>query len=158
MARKTVIQLIDDIDGAPLLMERDGEGPSHLTSLPSRSTSATHATQDYRKRSRGHHCRPPCRTQVQRRCGSHADEKTELTKIREWARQNGKEVPDRGRVSSTKRDAYDAADQGGICSPDSICGDPDSALPTRDAKEAADQLRSCRTRLSTTRSDALRRD
>lgn len=36
-------------------------------------------------------------------------DKAELMKIREWARQNGHELSDRGRVSSTIRDTYDAS-------------------------------------------------
>lgn len=32
--------------------------------------------------------------------------KTELAKIRKWARANGHEVSDRGRISQTIRDAY----------------------------------------------------
>ncbi|KQO64302.1 histone-like nucleoid-structuring protein Lsr2 [Curtobacterium sp. Leaf261] len=33
----------------------------------------------------------------------------ELTKIREWAAQNGHDVAPRGRISQAVRDAYDAA-------------------------------------------------
>jgi hypothetical protein len=36
-------------------------------------------------------------------------DKEELAKIREWARANGHEVSDRGRISQTVRDAYAAA-------------------------------------------------
>ena len=36
---------------------------------------------------------------------------SDLGAIREWARANGFKVSDRGRVSATIRDAYDAANQ-----------------------------------------------
>jgi hypothetical protein len=110
MARKTVIQLTDDIDGTPIA---DGAGrtipfaldgiayeidlsDAHLAELHEALTPYTTAGRRTGRKSNGP-------------SGPAKTNKTELAKIREWARQNGHEVSDRGRVSSTIRDAYDAA-------------------------------------------------
>jgi hypothetical protein len=110
MARKTLIQLTDDIDGTPIA---DGEGrtitfslndttyeidlsDAHLAELHEALTPYTTAGRRTGRKSNG-------------AAGATKTDKAELMKIREWARQNGHEVSDRGRVSSTIRDAYDAA-------------------------------------------------
>jgi len=110
MARKTVIQLTDDIDGTPI---SDGAGrtvtfaldgiayeidlsDAHLAELHKSLTPYTTSGRRTGRKSSG-------------AAGATKMDKAELTKIRKWARQNGHEVSDRGRVSSTIRDAYDAA-------------------------------------------------
>jgi hypothetical protein len=110
MARKTFIQLTDDIDGTPIA---DGTGytvtfavdgiayeidlsDAHLAELHQALTPYTNAGRRTGRKSNG-------------TAGATKTDKAELAKIREWARQNGHEVSDRGRVSGTIRDAYDAA-------------------------------------------------
>ncbi|MCJ0700243.1 Lsr2 family protein [Frigoribacterium faeni] len=110
MARKTVIQLTDDIDGTPIA---DGAGrtvafaldgiayeidlsDAHLAELHEALTPYTTSGRRTGRKSSG----APVAAKT---------DKDELTKIRKWARQNGHDVSDRGRVSSTIRDAYDAA-------------------------------------------------
>ncbi|KQO80384.1 hypothetical protein ASF17_13845 [Frigoribacterium sp. Leaf263] len=110
MARRTVIQLTDDIDGTPIA-DRAGRtvafaldgiayeidlSDAHLAELHETLTPYTTAGRRTGRKSNA-------------AAGATKTDKAELTKIREWARQNGHEVSDRGRVSSTIRDAFDAA-------------------------------------------------
>ena len=44
-----------------------------------------------------------------RAAGGRGEAAVTAAEIREWARENGCEVPDRGRVPSDVRDAYEAA-------------------------------------------------
>jgi hypothetical protein len=110
MARKTVIQLTDDIDGTPIAEGAGRTVPfaldgiayeidlsdAHLAELLDALTPYTTAGRRTGRKSNA-------------AAGATNTDKAELQKIREWARQNGHEVSDRGRVSRTIRDAYDAA-------------------------------------------------
>jgi hypothetical protein len=159
MARKTLIQLTDDIDGTPIA---DGTGhtvtfavdgiayeidlsDAHLAELHQALTPYTTAGRRTGRKSNG-------------TAGATKTDKAELAKIREWARQNGHDVSDRGRVSAALRDAYDAANRSWISSPKPVSGDPNSTLATRHAPNEAEQLSFCRTRRATTRSVALHQD
>lgn len=110
MARKTIIQFTDDVDGTPIA---DGAGRTVTFALDSTAyeidLSDAHVAEL-------HEVLTPYTTAGRRAgrknnvaAGVTKTHKSELTKIRGWARRNGHEVSDRGRVSSTIRDAYDDA-------------------------------------------------
>lgn len=116
MARKTKIVLEDDLNGEVL---EEGAGETIRFSLDGQSyeidLSADNAGQlrdDFARyvghgrkiASRGSASRPPSS-----RGRSGAEGKRNLAPVREWARQNGHEVSERGRVAATVIEAYDAA-------------------------------------------------
>ena len=110
MAQKTLVQLVDDLDGTPIA---DGEGRTLAFALNGTSyeidlsdahaQELTDALAPYVAAGR--------RTGRKNSGGSTGPKSSpaELQKIREWARSNGHDVSDRGRVSGTIRDAYNAA-------------------------------------------------
>ena len=110
MAQKTFVQLVDDLDGMPIA---DGEGRTVAFALNGTSyeidlsdahaEELTDALAPYVSAGR--------KTGRKTSSGSAGPKSNpaELQKIREWARSNGHDVSDRGRVSGTIRDAYDAA-------------------------------------------------
>ncbi|MDN4161090.1 histone-like nucleoid-structuring protein Lsr2 [Nocardioides abyssi] len=117
MAQRVVMQLEDDLDGTPI---EDGEGEtvafaldgtSYEIDLTSENAAALRAAvENYvaaaRKvaGSRGGAGRG-------RRSGSAGSKSGGSTarEVREWARSNGYEVPDRGRVPKDVQEAFDAA-------------------------------------------------
>lgn len=113
MARKTLVQLVDDLDGSAIT---EGEGRTVAITFDGVSyeldLSTEHADeldsllQPYldaaRKVGRKTAGRPSSSS-------SSKSDPAELQKIREWAKENGHAVSDRGRISSVVRDAYDAA-------------------------------------------------
>ncbi len=105
MARKTFIELIDDIDGskAESTVQFSLEGVEYEIDLSSDHVQELHA--DFTKwivsaRRVGGRAR--------RSSGVPSSAK-ETAKIRQWARENGHEVSDRGRISAEIREAYAAA-------------------------------------------------
>jgi hypothetical protein len=110
MAQKTLVQLVDDIDGTVIA---DGEGRTVNFSLNGVSyeidlsdahvAELTDALAPFISAGR-----MSGRSSSSRSAGPKSDP-AELQKIREWARSNGHEVSDRGRVSGAVRDAYNAA-------------------------------------------------
>lgn len=114
MARKQITQLIDDLDGETL----DDGGETVLFSLDGRAyeidLSSSNAEQlraafaPYVEVARPIGSAPrnngrPTRTRRPR------DSDRDLSAVREWARQNGHSVSERGRVPGTVLEAYDAA-------------------------------------------------
>lgn len=110
LAQKTFVQLVDDLDGTPI---PDGEGRSVVFSYDGTSyeidLSDAHVAEFKEalapfvaagRRSE--------RVTSKKTPGSKSDP-AELQRMREWARSNGHEVSDRGRVSAVIRDAYNAA-------------------------------------------------
>lgn len=107
MAQKTFIQLIDDIDGTVI---EDGAGETVAFALDGKAYEVDLTTmnadvfrglfQDY--------------IAVARRTGRASKGKAAGTagapasEVREWAKSNGIDVPDRGRVPQTVHDAYNA--------------------------------------------------
>lgn len=108
MAQKTIIQLVDDIDDKPLA---DGEGETVTFALDGTTyeidVSLKNADklrgvlQDYIAAGR----------KVGRKTGT-AGKRTQAgpsaAEVRDWARSNGHNVPDRGRIPQEVRDAFDA--------------------------------------------------
>jgi hypothetical protein len=115
LAQKVTTHLVDDLTGETI---EDGrgrtvsfgfDGGSYEIDLADDNVDALReALSDYiasaRKVSGGRAARTS--TGGTSRKSSNADE---LTKIREWATENGHDVAARGRISQAVRDAYDAA-------------------------------------------------
>ncbi|MDO5644125.1 MAG: Lsr2 family protein [Dermabacter sp.] len=105
MARKTYIELVDDIDGssADSTVVFALEGVEYEIDLSAAHVEELHA--DLTKwivaaRRVGGRAR---------RSSSVPSSAKETAKIRQWARENGYEVSDRGRISLVVRDKYNAA-------------------------------------------------
>lgn len=114
MAKQTVVTLIDDIDGsaATETITFGIDGASYSIDLGDKNakklrdavaTFVAHARRESSARS----SRPTAGT---RSSGSGArGDREHLQAVRAWARDNGHDVSDRGRVSKTLLDAYAAA-------------------------------------------------
>lgn len=113
MARRIVHQLVDDIDGAVLEV---GTGETVLFSLDGVAYEID-LTDDHAAQLRealapyigaGRKVSGAARA---RGAGSssRSASRTDLDAIRTWARENGHQVADRGRISAAVQDAYDAA-------------------------------------------------
>ena len=111
MAQKTLIQLVDDLDGSALV---DGEGKTVTFALEgvsyeidlsqSHVDELTQALAPYIAVGRKVGGRKStARTSVGK------SDPAELQKIRDWAKNNGHAVSDRGRIAASVRDAYNAA-------------------------------------------------
>jgi hypothetical protein len=112
MARKTetVVTLTDDIDGskADRTISFAFEGASYEIELSKKNASAFEkAMQPYvvvaRKARAGATRGRPAST------GGRAQSRSDLSEIREWAKAQGMDVSERGRIAQTVQDAYDAA-------------------------------------------------
>jgi hypothetical protein len=113
MARKIVHQLVDDLDGSLLEV---GEGETVLFSLDGAAyevdLTSEHAAELRRTLEpyiaagrRVGSARPGPSARAARGPGAHRD----YAPIREWAKQNGYAVSERGRVPAAVLEAYDAA-------------------------------------------------
>lgn len=106
MAQKKHVVLIDDVDGSPasetVLFGLDGVdyevdlNEEHAEAL--RESLAEWIGHARKLRGRKRSAR-----------GSGASPTTDTAKVREWARQNGYTVSDRGRIPSNVREAYERA-------------------------------------------------
>lgn len=108
MAQRVHVVLVDDIDGSEaeetVSFGLDGKdytidlNTKHATDLrEALAVFVAHANPTGRRGRRG------------AKTGSVAATGTSAADIRAWARENGHEVPDRGRVSAEVREAYAAA-------------------------------------------------
>lgn len=110
MARKTLVQLVDDLDGSAIA-EGEGrtvtlgwDGASYELDLTTEHVDELAALlEPYVTAGRKSSRKGPARTS-----GTKSDPE-ELQRIREWAKSNGHAVSDRGRISATVREAYAAA-------------------------------------------------
>lgn len=107
MARKTVVTQIDDLDGtaADEAVTFAVDGASYEIDLSSANAAALReALSTYISAGRrvGGQSRP-------RGSGPARTDKEQLDAIRRWARENGFDVSDRGRISKAVREAYNAA-------------------------------------------------
>jgi hypothetical protein len=111
LAQKTLIQLVDDLDGTALV---DGEGKTVTFALEGVSyeidlsqghiDELTAALAPYVAAGR----KVNGRKSAARTAPAKSDP-AELQKIRDWAGKNGHTVSSRGRISAAVRDAYKAA-------------------------------------------------
>jgi len=111
MAQKTLIQLLDDLDGSPIA---DGEGKSITFALDGVSyeidLNQTHA--DELTKALAPYVAAGRKTGGRKSTNGASTSKSdpgELQKIRDWAKNNGHTVSDRGRIAATVREAYNAA-------------------------------------------------
>lgn len=110
MAQKTIVILTDDIDG--------GEADETVTFALDGVTYEIDLNAENAARLRdamaqwiGHARRVGGRRAAgaRRSSGDAALSRSESAKIREWARENGYKVSDRGRIPAEVKEAYDAA-------------------------------------------------
>lgn len=112
MAQKVNITLVDDIDGsdADETVTFGLDGATYEIDLNSdNATSLREALAGYvgnaRKVSGGRRAA----TKKSAAPAAAANSGTSAAEVREWARSNGYEVPDRGRIPANVREAFDAA-------------------------------------------------
>ena len=112
MAQKIHVELVDDIDGSPAAetVTFGLDGTQYQIDLSeNNATALREALAPYI----GHGRRGTGGGGARRRSASSSSAAGKsgpsAAEIREWARENGWDVPDRGRVSSDVREAYAAA-------------------------------------------------
>ncbi len=114
MARRTIVQLVDDVDGKEL---KPGEGETVKITLDGSSfeldLSARNAQQlrdDFGKwLTHARRASLTRRSDLQSSSGASTRRDPEQTRaMRAWARANGYEVSDRGRIPATIVEAYNA--------------------------------------------------
>lgn len=111
MAQKTLVQLVDDLDGSPIA---DGEGKTvalvvdgvayEIDLSNSHVEELLVALEPYLSAGRKLMAR-----KASGRASSSKSDPAELKRIRVWAEENGHTVSNRGRISAAVRDAYNAA-------------------------------------------------
>lgn len=116
MARKIVHQLIDDIDGTEIEIG-DGEtvtfsidGTAYEIDLSTENAAALRAAfEPYVSAARSISSARTGATTARRRVASSASSAGRTPLIREWAKSEGLEVSERGRIPASVIEAYDAA-------------------------------------------------
>lgn len=111
MARKTLIQLVDDLDGTTLT---DGKGKTVTFALEGASyeIDLSQAHVDELTETLAPYVAAGRKVSGRKSTVSASEAKSdpaELQKIRDWAGKNGHTVSSRGRISAAVRDAYNAA-------------------------------------------------
>lgn len=113
MAKQQIIQLIDDLDGAVL---ENGEGVSIRFSLEGRSYEIDLSEENATKLRDAFAPFIDAASPVsgnanagRSRAARGRSAKTDLAEVREWARQQGHNVSERGRVPAAVLEAYAAA-------------------------------------------------
>lgn len=116
MAQKVLIQLVDDLDGKEL---GTGDGETVEFGLDGRAyeIDLSHANAKRLRAALAEFIDAARPGQAPRRRAASAGtsrastegKRRDLAEVRAWARSNGHEVSDRGRVPQTILDAYDAA-------------------------------------------------
>ncbi|MEP9394124.1 Lsr2 family protein [Gordonia sp. VNQ95] len=109
MARRTVVTFVDDLDGKELK-----EAVTIAFSVDNKNyefdTSAAHAEEFHRDLEK---YIAASRVAGARRSGGgsgrRARSSRDLKSVREWARENGFDISERGRISTEVIEAYDAA-------------------------------------------------
>ena len=108
MAQKVNIILVDDIDGseATETVTFGLDGTTYEIDLNDKNAAAL---RDALATYVGHGRKVGAGPRRGRRSSAAATTGPSAKEIRDWARSNGHDVPDRGRVSAEVREAYDAA-------------------------------------------------
>ena len=111
MAQKTMVQLVDDIDGRPIPdgkgetvsfgldgkdydIDLSGKNAAKLRDSLAQYVGAARRVGGRSRRSRG---------------GTARTDREQLQAVREWAMSNGHKVSDRGRIAGSVMEAYKAA-------------------------------------------------
>ena len=110
MAKQTTVTITDDLDGSANAKEVSFSlnGKAWVIDLSAKNRAALEkALKPYiakatEQRGGSRRCKPT-------RSSSRTKSRANLAAIREWARTNGHEVSDRGRISAEIQKAYDAA-------------------------------------------------
>ena len=109
MAKQTTVTVTDDLDGSANAKEVTFslDGQSWAIDLSAKNRSALEkALKPYiAKATKQGRSRPVA---ASRRSAVRAP-RQDLAEVREWAKSNGHQVSDRGRISATVQTAYDAA-------------------------------------------------
>lgn len=108
MAQKTQVILVDDVDGseATQTITFALDGVSYEIDLNDEHAAALRESlEEWTTKAR----RTAGRRSSGRRRSAGAASSGETQRIREWAREQGLEVSDRGRISAEVREAYEAA-------------------------------------------------
>lgn len=113
MARKTVTSLVDDLDGsvATRTVAFGWQGRSYEIDLSKKNIAAFEkALKPYLSSARtASGGRGKTRTAGRRGAKARAAARPDLSDVRGWARANGFDVSDRGRIPNAVIEAYDAA-------------------------------------------------
>ena len=116
MAQKTIVQLIDDLDGATndnvetISFGLDGVtyeidlGDDNATALRNSLTEFIESARRIAGRTR----RAPATQKGAGRTDGSGRSREQTQAIREWAKKNGHDVADRGRIPATVIDAFEA--------------------------------------------------
>ena len=111
MARKTLVQMIDDVDGS-VIKEGQGEtiefaidGNQYRIDLNLKHANELHEQLAFWIE----HAEKGSGRRARKSPAGSSRGKTDLQDIRTWARENGYEVSARGRISQDVQSAYDAA-------------------------------------------------
>ncbi|WP_270889255.1 histone-like nucleoid-structuring protein Lsr2 [Pedococcus sp. 5OH_020] len=110
MAKQTTVTITDDLDGSANAKEVSFslDGKAWVIDLGAKNRAALEkalkpyiakATEQSSRSGRGKAARPSTRR----------TSRTDLAAVREWAKNNGHAVSDRGRISADVQKAYDAA-------------------------------------------------
>ncbi len=111
MATETITRLIDDLDGsaAERTVTFSWDGRTFEVDLSKKNAAAFEKTmKPYLAAARSTRA-TSARSSSRGRSATGARRRRDLQTIREWARGNGHEVADRGRVSASVVEAYEAA-------------------------------------------------
>jgi hypothetical protein len=111
MATETFTRLIDDLDGgrAERTVSFSLDGRSFEIDLSKKNIRALEkALGPYLEAAR-RSPQSPRKVRPKKAGSDSARRGADVTAVREWARDNGYEVSDRGRISATIQNAYDAA-------------------------------------------------
>ena len=109
MAQKVSIELVDDLDGsaATETISFGLDGASYEIDLNDKNAAALRdALASYIGHGRKVGASP---RRARKAAAAVSSDGPSAREIRDWARSNGFDVPDRGRVSAEVRSAYDAA-------------------------------------------------
>jgi hypothetical protein len=108
MAQRVHVVLVDDIDGsdATETVSFGLDGAAYDIDLNEKNAAAL---RDALAPYVGHARRSGGTRRARKAAAAPAGNGPSAAEIREWARANGHDVPDRGRVSAEVRRAYDAA-------------------------------------------------
>lgn len=110
MAKQTTVTITDDLDGSVNAKEVSFSlnGESWVIDLSAKNRAALEkALKPYiaKATEQGRRSRPGKAA----RSSSRSKSRTDLAAVREWAKNNGHQVSDRGRISAHVLKAYDAA-------------------------------------------------
>jgi hypothetical protein len=112
MATETITRLIDDLDGseAQRTVSFAWDGRAYEVDLSRKNLAAFEKTmKPYLAAARSARATTARSSGRRRPAATSARRRRDLQAIREWARRNGHEVSDRGRVSDAVIEAYEAA-------------------------------------------------